>query len=139
MPCLALPIPPLKLELDELHWLEYRYGMDMEKIHILQQEGGLARLHDGKLGVPITLQYRGQVPSKTRRECNEWLHQHFVEFNQTLTSAGIDLPPVSSAAVSGSAQTLNTVVALDQLEALDTMMIGTNHRLDILVPQRAIL
>lgn len=113
--------------------------MDIALVHRLQQEGGLARLDDGKLGVPITLQYRGEVPSKTRRECNEWLHRHFVEFNQTLTSAGIHLPPVSSTAVSGSAQTLNTVVPLDQLDTLDTMMIGTNHRLDILVPHRAIL
>lgn len=129
----------MKLALDEFPLLSYRYNMDVALVHRLQQEGGLARLDDGKLGVPITLQYRGEVPSKTRRECNEWLHRHFVEFNQTLTSAGIHLPPVSSTAVSGSAQTLSTVVPLDQLDTLDTMMIGTNHRLDILVPHRAIL
>ena len=111
--------------------------MDQKLLAKLQRDGALTPLPGGKLGVEVILQYRGQLPYVTRAESRAWLQNHFTQCADSLVKTGLDIPPVSPSNISLSAQSLSTIVPLEQLDKLSEESEKANLGLDLSLSQMA--
>ena len=70
----------------------YSFHMDEDHVVIakLRQDQRLEKMADGAEGVPISLQYKGSVPSLPRPERKQWLLERFNHLEDKLSHLGIE-------------------------------------------------
>ena len=87
--------------------------MDEEIIQKLRREGQLTPMPDGQEGVPITLQFKGEVPALQRPERKLWLEGVFTDWQEQQSHLPVQ---IEAGSVSLSGQTVDAVVATGQLD-----------------------
>lgn len=107
--------------------------MEDKLIERLRRKQVLRILPDGREGVDVTVQFLGEVPSVTRPERKAWLRDHFTRVCEDVRCGKLVLKPDS---VSVSAQTVQAVVPVNELETVRRELAEGQHRVDIDAPRQ---
>ncbi|PWU19764.1 MAG: hypothetical protein C5B50_05760 [Verrucomicrobia bacterium] len=109
--------------------------MDQKLLEKLRQKQGLVQMPDGSEGVPVTLQFKGEVPAAPRPERKRWLINHFCGLGKQLANFPVMIDPDS---VSVSGQTVEAVCPTDRLSEFRAAVEPTGHRVDVLRTMQAV-
>jgi hypothetical protein len=101
--------------------------MDPDMLLQLRRTGSLVELEDGSEGVPVTLQYRGELEGASRAERRGHLRG---EFERIAGEAGVTVDPET---VSAASQTIEGVLPVDRYDELVKDLRERNVRVDILI------
>ena len=104
--------------------------MDPAFLNKLRGQQALVIKPDGREGVPVTLQYRGSdVPKVSRPERKQWLKDRFLAVRNKLGGDEISLDAES---ISSTAQTVEAVCPVDQMDAFEATAQAENLRVDVM-------
>ncbi len=113
----------------------YNPGMDPEKLEKLRRAHAVRRLPDGREGVSVTIQYRGEMPAVPRTARREWLEHEIARVVRSVECEGAVVVPES---VSVSGQTMEAIVPAGELENLESRLAAANCRMDVNVRRQVI-
>jgi hypothetical protein len=102
--------------------------MDPKLIDKLRKKQALRMLPDGREAVDITVQYTGDMPALPRAERRSWLRDHFDAVREQVKSCHLVLDPES---LSVSAQTVQAVVPVSELDRVEQELADGRHRIDL--------
>jgi len=103
------------------------------EIQKLRQDGLLKAMAGGQLGVPISVQYLGNIPALARPARKDWLLNHF----QSLGVEMVHLPfSLDTNSISVSGQTVDALCDADEFEHVRDVLEAGEHRVTIQRPHR---
>ena len=105
--------------------------MDEDQIERLRRDQKLPVLPDGSAGVPISVQYRGEVPPLPRAERKRWLLEHFNGLEHKLSHLGIHVNPET---ISVSGQTVEGICSVERLDEIRKEVDSEQHAVNIVRP-----
>jgi hypothetical protein len=103
--------------------------MGDKELQRLRDQQAIVKLPDGREGVSVMLQYRGDTPALDRAGRKKWLQQQFDRVGATLGQSQILLKLET---VSPSAQTVEAVCPVEQFSKAQDLAKASGLRIDVM-------